>query len=123
MTERRNCCCGNDENENKEKDVINENNCGCGCNEEEEYDIVTLTMDDDSELECAVIGIFEVEGKEYIALLALDGSEEIYLYGYKEINEEEFELEDIENDEEYENVAAAFEVLFIDEDDEESDDE
>ena len=33
---------------------------------------VTLTLDNDEELECAVLTIYEVEGQEYIALLPLD---------------------------------------------------
>ena len=33
---------------------------------------VTLTLDNDEELECAVLTIFETAGQEYIALLPLD---------------------------------------------------
>ena len=55
------------------------------------------------------MGIFEVEGKDYIALEALDGSEDVYLYGYKP-TEDDFELEDID-EETFEKVAAEFESL------------
>ena len=53
------------------------------------FDIMTLEFEDGKEVECEVIGIFEVEGKDYIALYALDESDEIYLYGYKELDDEE----------------------------------
>lgn len=33
---------------------------------------VTLTLDDDSTVECAIVGIFDGGDKEYIALLPLD---------------------------------------------------
>lgn len=33
---------------------------------------VTLTLDDDSTVECAIVGIFDAAEKEYIALLPLD---------------------------------------------------
>ena len=39
-----------------------------GLQDEEEM-TVTLTLDDDSELECAVVAIFPVQDKDYIALL------------------------------------------------------
>ena len=45
---------------------------------------VTLTLDDDTELECAVITIFEADGHDYIALLPLEGEDfedgSVYLY-------------------------------------------
>ena len=79
-------------------------------NEEEMF--VTLTLDDDTEVECVVVTIFEVEKKEYIALLPTEGEEaeegEVFLYAYKEDEEGNPELSSIENDEEYEAVADAF---------------
>ncbi len=61
------------------------------------------------------MGIFDVEDKEYIALLPDDGTDDVYLYGYKEISDEEFELIDIEDDDEFEKVSAAFSELEIEE--------
>ena len=54
------------------------------------------------------MGVFDCEGKEYIALIPGDGSDDVYLYGYKEVGEDEFELVDIEDDKEFEKVASAF---------------
>lgn len=95
--------------------------CGCDCGNDDEPEIMTLEFDDGNEVECEVMGVFDVDGKEYIALFATDGSDEVYLYGYKELDdaENDCELIDIENDEEYERVCAVFEELTAYEDDEE----
>lgn len=89
---------------------------------EEEYDTITLTLDDDTELECIILGNFSFEGKDYIALLPADeeDGEDVYLYEYREINEEEVELNTIDDDELFERVSQEFENLFVeDEADEE----
>ena len=59
--------------------------------------------------------IFDFEGKEYIALFPQDGTDDIYIYGYKELDDEEVELIDIEDDSEFEKVAAEFELLSLEE--------
>lgn len=75
--------------------------------EEDVY--LTLEFDDGDKKECLVLVVFEVDGKEYVALE--DDNEEVYLYGYHDLNDEEFELVDIETDEEFEKVCAEFERL------------
>lgn len=77
--------------------------------EEEMY--MTLSFDDGAEEECLIVGVFEVDGKEYIALDPENEDDDIYLYGYKELSEEEFELVDIEDDAEFEAVSREFEAL------------
>ncbi|MDO5522138.1 MAG: DUF1292 domain-containing protein [bacterium] len=92
-----------------EKDI----NLELGLQEDEEM-TVTLTLDDDSELECAVISIFPVAEKQYIALLPLDNeSEDVYLYRFAK-NGEEMQLDNIEDDDEYEAVADAFDMILDD---------
>ncbi len=86
--------------------------------EENEFlheDTVTLTLDDNSELECAIIGdIFTAGGREYIALLPMSGpdSEEgqVYLYRYTETDGEP-NLENIVEDEEFELASDAFDEM------------
>ena len=51
---------------------------------EEELDIITLEFDDGGEVECEIMGVFDYEGKEYIALIPHDDSDDVYIYGYKE---------------------------------------
>lgn len=107
--------------------------CGCGvdCNEDhdhelhefefddiEDYGMIHLTLDDDTELNCAVLGIFEVEEDEYIALLP-EGEEEVLLYRFIEHDDDdEFDLLPIENESEFDTVSEAFQLLFLDDEDE-----
>jgi uncharacterized protein YrzB (UPF0473 family) len=95
--------------------------CGCGCDGHDEQMTVTLTLDDGSELECVVLTIFPVGEKKYIALLPMTDSEteedgEVFLYHYNQLENEEIELLNIEDDDEYEAVADAFDELLDDED-------
>ena len=79
----------------------------------EEDDIITLEFDDGVEEECGILGVFDALDKEYIALNPL-GTEDVYIYGYKEYDED-YELIDITNDEEFEKVVAEFEKLAVEE--------
>ena len=78
---------------------------------EEEAEFITLEFEDGTEVEAEIMGIFEVDGKEYIALIPDDDSDDVYLYGYNEVSEEEFELIDIEDDDEFDRVVKVFEEL------------
>ena len=73
---------------------------------------VTLTLDNDETLECAVLTIYSVGDQEYIALLPMNDEEnedgDVYLYRYIETEDGEPTLENIEDDDEYEAAADAF---------------
>lgn len=81
---------------------------------ENESITVTLTLENDEELECAVLTIFETDGREYIALLPLDENGDnddgqVYLYRFIDNGEdEEPGLENIEEDDEFDRVSEAF---------------
>ena len=77
--------------------------------------VITLEFDDGVELECEIMGVFEYAEKEYIALIPLDDSDDVYIYGYKEVGEDEFELVDIEDDAEFEGAVAEFEAIMAEE--------
>lgn len=85
-------------------------------NYEDEEMTVELELEDGTVVNCAVITILEVESKDYIVLLPLDEDGEnedgeVWFYGYSENSDdpnEEPELSFIEDDEEYEKVADAF---------------
>ena len=79
----------------------------------EEDDIITLEYDNGEEEECGIVGVFDVDGKDYIALNPL-GTGEVYIYGYKEY-EEDYELIDITDEEEFQKVVAEFEKLAVEE--------
>ena len=93
-------------------------------NQNEEMDLeqeemtVTLTLDDGSEVECVVLTIFEAGDRDYIALLPTEGAEadegEVYLYRYEEDSDGNPSLDNIEDDDEYEVVADAFDELLDD---------
>ncbi len=90
--------------------------CECGHDHDhEDHMNVTLTLDDGSELECAVLCIFPVEDKDYIALVPADAEEseegEIFLYQFIEHDNDEIELLNIEDDDEFEAVSDAFDEL------------
>ncbi len=88
-------------------------NCGQeGCNCQDEEVTVTLTLDNDEELECVVLTIYEADGQEYIALLPIDedgenDEEDVFIYRYSEVDGEPT-LDNIEDDDEYEVAADAF---------------
>ena len=77
---------------------------------------VELELDDGSVVNCAVITILTVESKDYIVLLPIDENGEnedgeVWFYRYSENSEdpnEEPVLDYIEDDDEYEKVADAF---------------
>lgn len=96
---------------------MSEHNCDCGCghdhehNHEEEWK-VTLTLDNDEEMVCTVLTIFEAGEHDYIALLPDQDEDEeeaeVYLYRYSETEDEEPVLDSIESDEEYNAAAEVF---------------
>lgn len=87
--------------------------CGCGHDHEYEHDTITLSLDDGTELECIVLEIFTVDDKEYIALQPVEGEEDenVFLYRYIQEDDGEPQLLNIEEDDEFEAVADAFEEL------------
>ena len=77
---------------------------------------VEMSLEDGTVVNCAVIAIFPVDNKDYIALLPLDENGdnedgEVWIYGYSENPDdpnEEPELTYIDDDEEYDRAADAF---------------
>ena len=84
-------------------------------NVDEEEDIITLEFDDDSAVDCYVMGTFEVGDKEYIALAPEDGTDDVYIYGYKQVSDDEFEILEIESEEEFDAAAAEFDAIMAEE--------
>ncbi len=79
---------------------------------------VTLTLDDDEEVECQILTIFDIDDQNYIVLLPVDDEEgddseegEVYIYRYFEDEDGNPSLENIEDEEEYEEVTEYFEEL------------
>ena len=92
--------------------------CGGNCDTCNGDITVTLTLDNDETVECAILTIFPVDGRDYIALLPLDENGEnddgeVYIYRFQEVNGEP-SLDNIMDDDEYERVADAFDELLDD---------
>ena len=78
---------------------------------------LTLTFEDNTEIECAVVAIFPVKDKNYIALIPLKEQpgfdpEEVFLYRYATFgSKDSIQLSAIETDLEYNEAADAFDDL------------
>ena len=90
--------------------------CSAGCpsagGKAEIPPTITLTLDDDTEVHCAVLTVFPIEDKEYIALLPMDENgqgtkNEVYLYGFQQIDGNPM-LSNIEDGDEYDRAVDAF---------------
>lgn len=76
---------------------------------------ITLALDDDTELECGISAVFQVLGRDYIALYPLnEGDGEVFLYRMSCTGDDKLNLENIVDDLEFELVEESFEK-FIDE--------
>ncbi|TCT16706.1 uncharacterized protein DUF1292 [Natranaerovirga pectinivora] len=90
---------------------IHDENCN---HDHDEHQTITLTLDDGKEVECFVVGIFEVDDKEYIALLPTD-EDEVFLYCYQELEDGEIQLDNIDSEDEYEKVSEVFMAMMAEE--------
>ena len=84
--------------------------CGCGHDHDHEHDheqkMIYVTLEDGKEVACLVVDMFEVEDKEYIAIVP-EGEQEVFLYRFKE-DENGLQLINIEDDGEFELVSQTF---------------
>lgn len=99
-----------------------DNECKCGCghshdHEEADYEVqlVTLVDEDGNEEEFEVIDIFQVKGKEYVAIALPEGEDdddEVMVFRL-EVDEKTGEelLRDIDDDDEWNLVAETYMAL------------
>ena len=86
--------------------ALNETEVVMGIEKDENlpYMVIPIEM-----VECEVLAIFPVDGKQYIALVDKDNEDsDIWMYRFVPVGEEEFNIEDIEDDKEFEKVEDAF---------------
>lgn len=76
-----------------------------------EENIVVLVDEEGNELEHEIVFTFSFEEREYAVLLPLDDSEEAVVYRMQETENDEFLFEFIEDDDEFDRVAQAYEDL------------
>lgn len=73
---------------------------------------ITSTLEDDTELVCGVVAIFTARDKDYIALIPLDVEDpEVFLYRFIKTANGDPILESIEDDEEFELAANAYDAI------------
>lgn len=122
MSEKDLCGCGHDHGH------VHDENCNHD-HEGIELETIILTFEneggEEEEVECGVIGVFDVEEESYIALVVPEGEgegdleETFYIYRYSEEEDGTPILDVIENEEEFDKVNEEFEKqFFIDEDEE-----
>lgn len=99
--EKQVCHIGDDEHNH------NHEECCCG----HEHQTMTIVTDDDEELKCSILGTFDADDKEYIALLPI-GEDEVLIYQFVLHEDDNFELLNIQTDEEFEMVKDVFFELF-----------
>lgn len=81
-------------------------------------DVIKLEFEGDKAIDCFVIGTFDFDGKEYMAVFPDDGSDEVYLYEYVQLDDKRFSLNKIESKDRWEKVAEEFSTIFDDDADE-----
>ena len=77
----------------------------------EDESIIKLINEDGEEIEFEILATFEVEDDEYAALLPTEGEEEVYLLKILYDENEEMILMNIEDEDEFTDVAAAYEAV------------
>lgn len=91
-------------------------NCSSNPNQGNAPGRLTLTMDDDTEVDCAILTVFPVGEKEYIALLPLneqgrntDG--EVFLFAFARTENGDPIFANIEDEAEYKAATEAFDKI------------
>lgn len=107
-------------NKNDENKEMSCSSCSLDCehangeSEEQEQNKMYLHLDEDTNLECDVLSIFEVDDREYIVLLPID-EEEALIYEYIPLENDEVRLITIESEEEFEKVSKVFYDIYLEE--------
>lgn len=112
---------------------VHDENCNHDHDHGIELETIILTFEDDQgndeEVECGVLGIFDVEEDSYIALVVPEGDGEgdledtFYIYRYSEEEDGSPVLDVIEGEEEFERVNEEFDKQFLLDDEDTGQDE
>ncbi|MGI6211638.1 MAG: DUF1292 domain-containing protein [Anaerovoracaceae bacterium] len=90
---------------------------------QDEEDIITLEFEDGSSIQCEIMGVFDCDDHDYIALIPEDGSDDVYIYAYQEYDDGTFEINDIEDDKVFEKAVREFEKIMEENEEEEEEEE
>lgn len=67
---------------------------------------IKIKINGENEIECDVLGTFISNGREYMALVPADGTDDIFIYRYEPLPDGEFKLSDIADGFEFGNAMA-----------------
>ncbi len=105
-------CCGGTKHDDPKHEC-----CGGDCGHDHEPEVIVLVSEDGQEISCQPLATFDFEGKVYLALIELS-EHDLMFTEYEEV-EEEFFLNPIISDEEYEKVGNYYISLLEEEAEEE----
>lgn len=103
------CGCDN-KHESEGCGCSSEHGEGCGCGHNHGQQTITLLLEDDTEITCPIIDLFEINEQEYIALFH-PIEETALLYRFFEMEDGSIEIESLLSDEEYDLVSKTFLAL------------
>lgn len=78
---------------------------------DEAPEFIDVDFTDGGSERCEILGVFDCQGGEYIALAPESDDEGVYFYEYEENEDGSFSMGDIEDDGTWEAVAKTFEEL------------
>lgn len=71
--------------------------------------MTTLEFDDGNTIECEMEGVFDSDGRDYIALIPQDDSGDVYIYRYIEDKDGDYHFEDEKNEERFKKAVHEYE--------------
>lgn len=77
--------------------------------DEEKY--LTLEFDNGESVVCEIVGVFDLDDKQYIAVIPEGDEEEYWLYGYVEVSDDEYDIVEIEDNDEFNRAVKELESL------------
>jgi Protein of unknown function (DUF1292). len=95
--------------------MVHEHEEGCGCCGDHDDAVISIEYEDGTVVDCEILGTFEANGKEYVALVPQDSGEDaednVLIYKYAEADDDSIELIDIEDEEEFNKAAEVLDRL------------
>lgn len=89
-------------------------------NIDDEEEMITLTFEDGTSSLFSIVAVFTADGRDYVALMpaeSIEGYEpdDLLLYRYEELSDDDVVLSTIDDEEEFEKAADAFDELLDEE--------
>ncbi len=79
--------------------------------QEEEREEIVLKYDDGNTEVCEILGVFDCQGRDYVALVSDENPDDVYIYRYNQTGEEDYTLEDETDEAKFDAAVREFEAL------------